>query len=56
MDRRLAEAQMTSLERKVYDAEILRLREELEEGALAAAWAQGRQMTADEAVAFALSA
>jgi hypothetical protein len=41
-------------EREGFDAEIGRLREELDEGALGSAWA-GRQMTADEAVRFALS-
>jgi hypothetical protein len=53
--RELAEAAMTGLEGDAYRAEVARRRDELEEGALAAAWAEGRQMTADQAVAFALS-
>jgi len=53
--REVAEAAMTALEREEYDAEILRLREALDEGALRSAWAEGRQLTADEAVVFAVS-
>lgn len=46
---------MTSLEGKEYDAAIRRLREALDEEAVSSAGAEGRQMTADEAVAFAVS-
>ncbi|HEY8869613.1 MAG TPA: hypothetical protein VIM30_09490 [Candidatus Limnocylindrales bacterium] len=53
--REVAEAPMTSLEQKEYDAEILRLREALDAEAFRTAWGEGSQMTADEAVAFALS-
>lgn len=53
--RKVADAEMTSLERKEYNAEMLRLRETLDEAALSSAWAEGLQMTADAAVAFALS-
>jgi hypothetical protein len=38
-----------------YDAQIGRLRDQLDAVVLASAWAEGRQMTAEEAVAFALS-
>lgn len=53
--REVAEAPMTALEGEEYGAEISRLREELDVGTLASAWTEGRQMGADEAVAFALS-
>jgi predicted ATPase/class 3 adenylate cyclase len=53
--REVAGAEMTSLERAEYDAEMLRLRETLDEGALGSAWAEGRRMTADAAVTFALA-
>jgi len=46
---------MTSLERVAYDAEIERLRATLDEDAFESAWAAGRSMTTDEAVAFALA-
>jgi hypothetical protein len=53
--REVADAQMTSMERADDDASIVRLRTALENLALSSAWAEGRQMTADAAVAFALS-
>jgi predicted ATPase len=53
--REVADAQMTPLEREEYNAEVGRLRAALDKGALNAGWAAGRQMTADEAVALALS-
>jgi hypothetical protein len=46
---------MTSLESEEYGSEIARLRAQLDEGTFKSAWAEGRQMTADQAVAFALS-
>jgi len=46
---------MTERERAEYDAALIRLREQLDEGALSAARAEGRQMTADAAVVLALS-
>ena len=54
--REAAAAQMTSPERAEYDAAMLRLRAVLDEGALTIAWTAGRQMTTDQAVAFAISA
>jgi hypothetical protein len=45
---------MTSYEREEYDAEVRRLHGELDETPFTSAWAEGRQMTADEAVGFAL--
>jgi hypothetical protein len=51
--RERAEASMTPQERPEYEAEVARLRSELDEAALAAAWAEGRSMSSDEAVAFA---
>jgi hypothetical protein len=53
--REVADAQMTSTERAEYEAEMLRLRQTLDEGALGSAWVGGRRMIADAAVAFALS-
>ena len=50
-----AEAPMTAFEREEYGAAVVRLREELDEEALRSAWAEGRLMKADAAVAFALS-
>jgi len=47
---------MTAPERVEYEAEVHQLSDALEAGAFSAAWADGRRMTADEAVAFALSA
>jgi hypothetical protein len=46
---------MTSPERGEYDAAIRRLGETLDEEARRSAWADGRRMTAEAAVAFALS-
>ncbi len=53
--RGVAGAHMTALEREVYDAEILGLRGALNEATFSEAWAEGRGMTSEEAVAFALS-
>ena len=53
--REAAGAPMTALEREEYDAEVGRLRGMLDAEAFASAWADGRRMTADEAVDFALS-
>ena len=53
--RDVAGAQMTSLERTEYDAEVDRLRQALDTAAFQAAWAEGRGMTVDAAVAFAIS-
>ena len=53
--REVANAPMTAFEREEYDAEVGRLRQELDEGALTSAWAVGQRMTADEAVELALS-
>jgi hypothetical protein len=53
--REASDARMTSAEREEYDAQIARLRSEIDEAALGSAWAAGRGMTSDEAVAFALS-
>jgi predicted ATPase/class 3 adenylate cyclase len=50
-----ADAAMTDFERDEYDAAVSRLRAALGQEALASAWAEGRGMTADAAVAFALS-
>ena len=52
--REAAEAPMTGFEREEYDAAVARLRQPDEE-ALRRAWADGRLMTADADVAFALS-
>jgi tetratricopeptide (TPR) repeat protein len=53
--REVAESPLLAMERTEYDAEVARLREEPDQVALRSAWAEGREMTADEAVAFALS-
>jgi tetratricopeptide (TPR) repeat protein len=53
--REVAEAPMTTLERDQYDAEVQQVRDLLEAGAFSDAWAEGRRMTTDEAVALALS-
>ena len=53
--REASESRMTPAEREEYDAQIARLRSETDEGILGSAWAAGRVMTSDEAVAFALS-
>ena len=53
--REASESRMTPAEREEYDAQIARLRGETDEEVLGSAWAAGRVMTSDEAVAFALS-
>jgi len=53
--REVAESPILAFERPEYDAEMGRLREGLDPATLAAAWNQGRQMTTDAAVSFALS-
>jgi hypothetical protein len=53
--REAAGAPMTAFERDEYDAAVARLRAELDEEAIRGAWADGRLMSADAAVAFALS-
>jgi predicted ATPase/class 3 adenylate cyclase len=53
--REVADARMTAMEAAESDAAMLRLRQTLDEGALGSAWAEGRRMTAEAAVAFALS-
>jgi len=50
-----AEAPMTAFEREEYGAAVGQLREELDEEARRSAWAEGRRIGADAAVAFALS-
>ena len=52
--REAAGAPMTALEREEYDAELVRLREELDDEAVESAWADGRRMAPDDAVEFAL--
>jgi hypothetical protein len=54
--REVAEIVMLSDEREEYDAAIGQLRNALDATALDSAWAEGRRMTTDEAVALALSA
>ena len=54
--REVAEAAMVAVERAEYDAAIRQLRDGLDATALASAWADGRRLTTDEAVALALSA
>ena len=54
--REVAEAVMVGTERAEYDAAVGQLRGGLEAGALDSAWAEGRRLTTDEAVALALSA
>ena len=46
---------MTETERKEYDAALEQLRQESDPESLAARRAEGRRMTADAAVAFALA-
>jgi predicted ATPase/class 3 adenylate cyclase len=53
--REVAGAAMLAIERAEYDAELARLRAALAPAALAGAWADGRSLTMDEAVALALS-
>ena len=53
--REVVGAQMTTVERQEYDAATLRLRELVADDALTPAWAEGRRMTPEEAVAFALA-
>jgi len=53
--REVAEAAMSGFEREEYDSAVGRLRQELDRGSLGSAWAEGGGMTADAAVAFALS-
>jgi predicted ATPase/class 3 adenylate cyclase len=53
--REAAEAPMTAFEREEYGAAVARLRQELDEEVFRSAWAEGRLMRADAAVAFALS-
>jgi tetratricopeptide (TPR) repeat protein len=53
--REMAGAHMTTLEREEYDAEVLRLRGELDAATFSEAWAEGRGLTSEEAVALALS-
>lgn len=54
--RAAANAPMTDAERIEYDAGVAQLREELDAESLASEWADGRRMTAEAAVAFALAA
>ena len=54
--RETAGSPMTPFEHEEHDAAMGRLRGAWDAGALAEAWAEGRRMTADAAVAFALSA
>ena len=53
--REAAASPILGIERPEYDEKVARLRAELDEAALRSAWAEGREMKADEAVAFALS-
>jgi len=53
--REVAESGMMSIERAEYDAELSRLRGDIDADALARAWAEGRAMTMDEAVGLALA-
>jgi hypothetical protein len=46
---------MTAFEREEYGAAVGQLREEPDEEVFRSAWTEGRLMTADAAVAFALS-
>ena len=46
---------MTASERVEYDGEVLRLGEALGEDDLRRAWAEGRDLSSDEAVTLALS-
>jgi hypothetical protein len=49
------EAQMTPAEREEYDRHLSALRAQLSEAEFAAAWAEGRALSLDEAVAYALA-
>jgi hypothetical protein len=53
--REVAEAVMVGTERAEYDAAVGELRAALDATALDSAWAEGRRMTTDEAVALAIS-
>jgi hypothetical protein len=53
--REVAGASMSGVEREEYDSTVGRLREELDRGSLGSAWAEGGGMSADAAVALALS-
>jgi predicted ATPase/class 3 adenylate cyclase len=53
--REVAEAPMMAIERDEYDRQVARLRDELDGPTLESAWAEGRHLTADAAVAYALS-
>ena len=46
---------LLAVERPEYDEQVGRLREMLDDSSLRSAWAQGRQMTMEDAVAFAVS-
>jgi hypothetical protein len=48
-------ATVPGLLRKEHDARVAQTRQALGEDAFAAAWAQGRMMSADEAIAYALA-
>ena len=54
--RETAEAPMTAFEREEYGAALGQLREALDEDVFRSVWAEGRTLSADSAVAFALSA
>jgi hypothetical protein len=45
---------MTAFERMEYDREISDLRANMDEAIFAKAWAEGRDMTMEQAIAFAL--
>jgi non-specific serine/threonine protein kinase len=49
------ESRMTNNEREEYDRHLLQLRGQLNEAAFAVAWAAGRALSMDEAIALALS-
>jgi predicted ATPase/class 3 adenylate cyclase len=53
--REVAESAMVAHERAEYDAAVSQLRETLDEAAFDSAWAEGRRLTTDEAVALALA-
>ena len=54
--REAADAPMLSFERAEYDAAVATLRERLDGSTLESAWAEGRRLSTDEAVALALAA
>ena len=54
--REVADAVMVSVQRAEYEAAIGELRNRLDATALDSAWAAGRRLTTDEAVAMVLSA